>query len=308
MLPLEESYIKAVEMALAGTVRVHVPGPSHHHCCPNVRGMGSGIVMDDQGHILTNAHVVRDANDLMVTLPDGRSVDAKVIGLDNETDIAVVKVEADIGPLEFGDSDALRLGQPVLAIGNPLGLPGGPTVTSGVVSSSQRRLPFGPNAGLEVIQTDAAMNPGSSGGPIIDLRGRVVAVTTALIPFAAAIGFAIPANMALKLARQIIADGRVERPWLGIVGMELDRRIAYHFGLHRRDGIFITEVVEDGPVAAVGLRPGDVIVSMDGKVVREMEDLKEALSGKDCGNEMRLEVERYGKQMDVSVTLGTRPF
>jgi S1-C subfamily serine protease len=158
------------------------------------------------------------------------------------------------------------------------------------------------------MQTDATINPGGSGGPIVDLRGHVIAVSTALIPFATSIGFAIPANMALKVARQIIADGRVERPWLGIVAMELDRRIAYHFGLPRHNGIFITEVVEGGPVAEVGLRPGDVIVSMDGKEVREMEDLKEALSGKDQGNEMRLEVNRYGKQMDVAVTLGTRPF
>ena len=226
---LEAAYTQAVERAGASTVSISVAGAFRgppFRPFPR-RGLGSGVVMDREGRILTNAHTVDGAQRILVGLGDGRVLGAAVLGADEDTDVAVVKVEGDrLQPAEFGDSDQLKAGQPVLAIGNPLGLPGGPTVTSGVVSSLHRSIRLGDGDGLQVIQTDAAVNPGNSGGPLVDLQGRVVALNTATIPYAEGIGFAVPINAALDIARQIIEHGRAQRAWLGIVGCDVDRRIA----------------------------------------------------------------------------------
>ncbi|HTD81358.1 MAG TPA: trypsin-like peptidase domain-containing protein, partial [Thermoplasmata archaeon] len=217
---LQDAYTRAVERAWASTVNVGVAGGPYQQRgrwgpWPR-RGFGSGVVMDNQGHILTNHHVIQEAERILVTFPDGRVLPGSVVGSDEDTDVGVIKVEGDgVKPAEFGDSDRLKVGQPVLAIGNPLGLSGGPTVTSGVVSSLRRSLDLG-SGGLKVIQTDAAVNPGNSGGPLVDLEGKVVAINTVTIPYAEGIGFAIPTNAALKVAREILQHGRVQRSWLGV--------------------------------------------------------------------------------------------
>src|SRR6267378_1561887 len=204
------------------------------------RGFGSGVVLDNKGHILTTNHVVEGAEKVIVTFDDGRVLSGTVVGGDEETDVAVVRVDGStVPPAEYANSDELKVGQPVLAIGNPLGLPGGPTVTSGVISSLRRHLGRGPGDGLPVIQTDAAVNPGNSGGPLVDLRGRVVAINSATIPYAEGIGFAIPINAALGVARQILEHGHVQRPWLGVAGYDVDRRVAAYYGITSRQGVFL---------------------------------------------------------------------
>ncbi len=307
---LESAYTQAVERAGASTVSISVAGafrgppfrPYAH------RGLGSGVVMDRQGRIVTNAHTVDGAQRILVGLGDGRVLGATVLGADPDTDIAVVQVEGDgLQPAEFGDSDKLKVGQPVLAIGNPLGLPGGPTVTSGVVSSLHRTLRLGDGDGLQVIQTDAAVNPGNSGGPLVDLQGRVVALNAATIPYAEGIGFAVPVNTALDVARQIIEHGRAQRAWLGVVGYDVDRRIAHYYGLAVSQGVFVVELSEGSPAAASGLRVGDVITALDGHPVAEVSDLVEALRGKRIGEAVNVEVERQGTQK-IRVTLAARPF
>ncbi len=307
---LEAAYTQAVERAGASTVSISVAGAFHgppFRPYPR-RGLGSGVVMDREGRILTNAHTVDGAQRILVGLGDGRVLGASVLGADEDTDIAVVKIEGDhLQPAEFGDSDRLKVGQPVLAIGNPLGLPGGPTVTSGVVSSLHRNIRLGDGDGLQVIQTDAAVNPGNSGGPLVDLQGRVVALNAATIPYAEGIGFAVPINAALDVARQIIEHGRAQRAWLGVVGYDVDRRVANYYGLPVSQGVFLVELSEGSPAVAAGLRVGDVITALDGKPVTEVADLVEALRGRKIGDSVEVDVERQGARK-VRATLAARPF
>ena len=309
---LQDAYTKAVERAWASTVNVGVAGapyPQQGRWGPwPRRGFGSGVVMDHEGHILTNQHVVQDAEKILVTFPDGRVLPGTVVGGDEDTDVAVIKVEGDgVKPAEFGDSDRLKVGQPVLAIGNPLGLSGGPTVTSGVVSSLRRSLDLG-SGGLKVIQTDAAVNPGNSGGPLVDLEGKVVAINTVTIPYAEGIGFAIPANAALKVAKELLQSGRVARPWLGVAGYDVDRRLAGYYGLTVSRGVFLGEVNENGPAASAGLEVGDVIVSVADHPVAGVGDLVDAVREKKAGDAVDIEVVRRGKKVSVRATLGSRPW
>ena len=307
---LESAYTAAVEKAGASTVSISVAGAFHgapFRPYPR-RGIGSGVVMDREGRILTNAHTVDGGERILVGLGDGRVLGGSVLGADVDTDIAVVRVDGDhLVPAEFGDSDQLKVGQPVLAIGNPLGLPGGPTVTSGVVSSLHRNIRLGGSDGLPVIQTDAAVNPGNSGGPLVDLNGRVVALNSATIPYAEGIGFAVPINAALDVARQIVEHGRAQRPWLGVVGYDVDRRVAHYYGLPVTQGVFLVEVPEGGPAAAAGLQVGDVLTSVDGRPVAEVSDLVEAMHGKKIGEAVEVGFERQGAHK-VRVALGMRPF
>ncbi len=311
MIPeLEAAYTQAVERAGASTVSISVAGAFQGPAFRpySRRGIGSGIVLDGEGHILTNAHTVDGARRILVGLGDGRVLGGGVLGADEDTDIAVVRVDGDhLQPAQFGDSEQLKVGQPVLAIGNPLGLPGGPTVTSGVVSALHRTLRIGDGDGIPMIQTDAAVNPGNSGGPLVDLQGRVIALNAATIPYAEGIGFAVPINTALDVARQIIDHGKVERPWLGIVGYDVDRRVAQYYGLPVDHGVFLVELSPDGPAVAAGLRVGDVLVSFDDHVLHGVADLVGFLREKKIGETVDVGVERQGHET-VRVALGTRPF
>lgn len=308
---LQNAYIQAVDRAGASTVNVSTAqrpyGPPWGGW-PR-RGFGSGIVLDDKGHILTTHHVVEGAEKVIVTFADGRVLSGTVVGGDEEIDIAVVRVEGnDFRPADYANSDELKAGQPVLAIGNPLGLPGGPTVTSGVVSSLRRHLGRGPGDGVPVIQTDAAVNPGNSGGPLIDLRGRVVAINTATIPYAEGIGFAIPINAALAAAREIVAHGHVQRPWLGVGGYDVDRRLASYYGISTRQGVFVAEISPGSPAEAAGLQVGDVVTSLGGKPLAGVADLVDALRERKIGDSIEIETERRGSRLKAKATLGTRPW
>ena len=307
----EDMYTGAVEKAAASIVSLRTAnGPITSPFGPfPMRGIGSGVVLDKNGLILTNQHVICDARKIVVTLADGQVVGGSVVGTDDDVDIAVIKVDADgLVPAEFGDSDKLKVGQPVMAIGNPLGLAGGPTVTSGVISSLRRSLHVSNGDGLQVVQTDAAINPGNSGGPLVDLHGRVVAIATAQIPHAEGIGFAVPSNVARRAAAEITQYGKVRRPWLGIVGYELNRRVAYYYGLPSTRGIFVTQLAPGGPAEISGLRVGDVVTRAEDKPVSGMEDLSAVLKTKNIGDKAELEVERHGESRKFQVSLGTRPF
>src|SRR5256712_7784385 len=297
---LQDAYTKAVERAWASTVNVGVAGapyPQQGRWGPwPRRGSGSGVVMDHEGNIITNHHVVTEAEKILVTFRDGRVLPGSVVGSDEDTDVGVIKVEGDgVKPAEFGDSDKLKVGQPVLAIGNPLGLSGGPTVTSGVVSSLRRSLDLG-SGGLKVIQTDAAVNPGNSGGPLVDLEGKVVAINTVTIPYAEGIGFAIPTNAALKVAKELLQSGRVARPWLGVAGYDVDRRLAGYYGLTVSRGVFLGEVNENGPAAAAGLEVGDVIVSVADRPVAGGRGRLGAARGKNNRGAGGISGDRRGKK------------
>ena len=185
-----------------------------------VEGVGSGVIIDEKGYILTNNHVIDDAERLKVTLADGRVLKGKVAGTDEVTDLAVLKVESEdpLPAATLGDSDSLKAGQIVMAIGNPFGLTGGPAVTAGIVSSLDRSIQTR-NGVLELIQTDAAINPGKSGGPLVDTKGEVVAINTANMPYAQGIGFAVPVNTAKKILQELIEKGKVARPWIGVASI-----------------------------------------------------------------------------------------
>ena len=273
------------------------------------QGAGSGIVLDKDGYILTNAHVVHRAERVMIIANDGTVHEGKVIGVDPTTDVAVVKVdEANLTPAKLGDSDELRVGQPILCLGNPLGLSGGPTVTSGVISSLCRSLIMGRGEGLPVLQTDAPVNPGSSGGPLVNLNGEVMAMTTAQIPFAEGMGFAIPINLARDMAGQIIKEGMVRRAWLGITAHDVDMRMANHFRLPDTCGVFVAEVTKGSPAEEGGLRMGDVILRLGEKMLGSVPDMLSSLSVLKVDEKDHVEVRRSGRTEKHQVVLGTRPF
>lgn len=311
MRELEAAFTGAVEKAAESTVHVSTtagPPMAPPWRFPR-RGVGSGIVLDDEGHILTSHHAVAGADGVFVTRSDGKALKGSILGGDEESDIAVIQLEGGaLKAARFGDSDALRVGQPVLAIGNPLGLSGGPTVTFGVVSSLRHSLRMGPGDGFRMIQTDAAVNPGNSGGPLVDLEGRVVGINTATIPYAEGISFAVPINVARDVARQIVEHGRVQRPWLGVVGYDVTRRVAAYYGLAATRGVFVAEVTAGSPAASAGAEMGDVIASVDGRDVGGVGDLVDALRAHKIGDAVEIGVDRRGHRVQLRAALAVRPF
>ncbi len=215
-----------------------------------VEGVGSGVIIDERCHVLTNNHVVDEAQKLKITLTDGSIFDGKVIGTDETTDLAVVKLDS-TETLPFaalGNSDDLKIGQIVIAIGNPFALTGGPTVTAGIVSSLNRKIQFEKGV-LELVQTDAAINPGNSGGPLINTKGEVVAINTAKMPYAHGIGFAVPTNIAKSVVTELIQNGRViNRPWIGISYVKITRQLAQYYRLPATEGVLIAQVESHSPV------------------------------------------------------------
>ena len=282
-----------------------------------IEGVGSGIIIDNQGHILTNYHVVDHARRLKVTLYDGRTLNAMVIGTDKLTDLAVLKIENYdnddnnkasnfIPSVDLGDSDSLRVGQIVIAIGNPFGLTGGPTVTTGIISSLNRNIEFEEGI-LELVQTDAAINPGNSGGPLINTRGETIAINTAKIPYAHGIGFAVPVNTAKTILKELIQYGKVNRPWLGISTINITNRIARYYRLPTNEGALVVKVEEYSPAADAGIRPGDIIEEIDKKRIEEITDLSSRIKKKKANENTLLSVNRYGRRFNISVTLENQP-
>lgn len=266
-------------------------------------GSGSGFVVTPDGFIVTNSHVVHGAAEIAVTLADGRRLAAALIGDDPGTDLAVVRVHGDaVPPVRFGDSKGIRVGQLVVAIGNPFGFQC--TVTAGVVSALGRSL-RGAGGRLidDVIQTDAALNPGNSGGPLVDSRGQVIGVNTAIIRPAQGLCFAIAARTAEFVASRLIRDGRIRRGWIGVAGQNvpLPRRFVRFHALGAESGVRVGSVEADSPAAAAGVREGDVIVGFNDAVVGAIDDLQRLLTEEHVGTRVRLTVLRGTERLEIEV-------
>jgi S1-C subfamily serine protease len=259
-------------------------------------GQGSGIILDRNGLIITNNHVIDGANQVHVNLKDGRTFTGEVVGADEATDVAVIRVDAsDLPVAELGDSEMLKVGQFVLAIGNALALPGGPTVSMGVLSAKGRPLPGTDFIFEGLLQTDAAVNPGNSGGPLADLDGRIIGITTLMIPYAQGMGFAIPINTVKKIAQEILENGKVARRWIGISGVDVTPQLARRYNLQTESGFLIAEVVPRSPSDYAGLRSGDVVVGADGSAIKHTKDLLLAISRVGVGGNIKLDVSRMGR-------------
>lgn len=273
-----------------------------------LEGQGSGVIIDPNGLIITNNHVIDGAAKVQVNLKDGRAFLGEVVGTDEATDIAVIKVDAaDLPSAPLGDSESLKVGQFALAIGNALGLPGGPSVSLGVISAMGRPLPGSDFIFEGLLQTDAAVNPGNSGGPLADIEGRVIGINTAMIPFAQGVGFAIPINTVKRISKEILDHGKVVRPWIGISGMDLNISIARRYGIPSGSGFLVAELVPDSPAHLAGLRTGDVIVGAGGTSVRNTKDLLYALSKQTIGARVELEIERMGSRMRLQIRPADAP-
>jgi Do/DeqQ family serine protease len=272
---------------------------------PIARGMGSGVVFTPDGAILTNNHVVEEALTINVHLRDGRYLPARLLGRDPATDLAVIKVEATgLTPARFADSDAARVGEWVVAIGSPFGL--GYTVTAGVLSAKSRA-GLGMNAIEDYLQTDASINPGNSGGPLCSLQGEVLGINTMIVGRGQGIGFAVPANMAQRVASQILKTGRVSRAWLGVGVQDLTPELAAAMKLPPGAGTLVNNVAADGPAFKANLRPGDVIASVGGHAVHDGRDLIRETLTHEVGQPVQLEIVRSGQHYGAQVTLSERP-
>jgi S1-C subfamily serine protease len=311
LLPsLQESIIKAVEKVSPSVVNVSTVKIVHDALFRAVplKGVGSGFIFDSKGHIITNYHVIEDAEKVQVSLIDGKLLAGKVVGVDPSMDIAMIKVSnGDLQGAELGDSSNLKVGQFVIAIGNPFGLIGGPSVTFGVISSLNRRIKTEQGIIENLIQTDAAVNPGNSGGPLIDIDGKVIGMTTAIIPFAQGIGFAIPINSIKQVLNDLINYGKVMRPWLGIVGITMNKGLADYFDLLVDKGVLIVKVIEGSPAYQYNLRVGDIIRSIDGNEINNLEDLLRELQKRKPGNKIDVSIVRGARRSVITVTLGLTP-
>lgn len=319
------SLIEIFEKAEPGVVRINV---QRGEASENIGGVGSGFVFDKKGHIITNAHVVEDAKKTTVTFLDGRSYYADIIGVDEFTDIAVIKVNADLSllqPLLLGDSSELKVGEPITAIGNPFGLSG--SMSSGIVSQIGRLLPTDSGYSIpDVIQTDAAINPGNSGGPLLNMLGGVVGINTAIQSTTGeftGVGFAIPSQTIVKIVPTLIKNGEYLHPWIGISGRDVDIDMAKVMELEDTIGFLVITVIEDSPASKAGIIGsdktiqvdgidysigGDIILSVDGIDVRKIDDILIHLQrAKSVGDEMVLEVLRDSKITETTIILQERP-
>jgi serine protease Do len=274
----------------------------------HVAGQGSGFIISKKGYIITNNHVVGDADKVSVTLQDGRTFTASIVGTDPQSDVAVVKIDAgNLTALPLGDSDSLVVGEWVVAVGNPFGLTN--TITAGIVSATGRS-----NVGLadyeDFIQTDAAINPGNSGGPLVDLDGDVVGVNSAIVSRSGGnvgVGFAIPISMVKAISDQLIEHGSVTRGYLGIVIQDLTPDLAESFGLENATGLVVSQVMQGSPADKGGLKQGDLVLEMDGKPVKHSGDFRNEVALMAPGTHIDLTVYRDGKKQSVDITVGEQP-
>ena len=274
-----------------------------------ISGVGTGIILDTQGHILTNNHVVEGANKITVSLSDGRSFDARVIGRDPLTDLAVILIDADdLTPARLGDSSRLQVGEDVVAIGHALDLPGGPTVSKGVVSALDRSIQADAQSTVDgLIQIDAAINPGNSGGPLVNDRGEVVGINTAIIPESRGIGFSINIDDAKLVMAQLIERGSVERAYMGIVHLNITPGMARNFDLPVDYGVRINSVASGRPAETAGLVTNDIIVEIGGQPLMNTADLIRFLTAHKSGETVNIVYYRDGLKRTGQITLGTRP-
>ena len=271
-------------------------------------GLGSGVIVSSSGYILTNNHVVEGADEIEVVLNDSRHTIAKVIGTDPDTDLAILKIELDRLPvIVLGNSDSLQVGDQVLAIGNPFGV--GQTVTGGIVSALGRNQ-LGINTFENFIQTDAAINPGNSGGALVDINGNLQGINTAIYSRSGGsmgIGFAIPVSTAKLVMEGIVKDGQVTRGWIGVEPNDLSPELAETFGVKAKQGVIITGVLQNGPAAVSGMRPGDVVVGVGGKQVTNVSELLTNVAALKPGTASKFNLLRRDEKIELDVTPGVRP-
>ena len=267
------------------------------------RSLGSGFIMDAEGFIITNNHVVEDADQIKVRLSDEREFDARVIGRDPKTDLALIKIDGkDLFSLRLGDSNRLEVGSWVLAVGSPFGLE--QTVTAGIVSAKGRFIGAGPYD--DFIQTDASINPGNSGGPLLNMNGEVVGINTAIVAQGQGIGFAIPVNLARDIVAQLKDHGSVTRGWMGVGIQDLTPELAEYYGIKNQKGVLVTQVFSDQPAEKAGVKAKDVIVAVDGKPVSTGRELSAAVAGLPVGKEVPVKLIREGKEFSVKVRIAER--
>jgi serine protease Do len=272
---------------------------------PKERGTGSGVVIDERGNILTNNHVVEDADEVKVTFSDGKTVKGKVVGTDPKSDLAVVKVDGvSVKAAKLGDSDRMQVGEWVIAIGNPFGLDH--TVTVGVLSAKNRS-GFQTGHYEDFLQTDASINPGNSGGPLVNLDGEVVGINTMIAGIGTGIGFAVPSSMARPIADQLIGGGKVRRPYLGIVMQDVTPEIAKGLGKAPEKGALVGEVQPGSPADKAGVKAGDVVIAVDGSPVDGSKAVQRDVLSKKIGQRVSLEIWRDGKQQTIAATTAELP-
>ena len=306
----EKSVLDILEKVSKGVVNISTVKLVHHmfYQAVPVKGMGSGTVIDPKGYVLTNNHVIGGAEKIAVTLWNGEVLHGKLVGSCAVHDTAIIKVERkDLASAELGDSDRLRVGQRVYAIGNPFGLAGGPTVTSGVVSAVNRTIESQRGLLENLVQTDAAINPGNSGGPLVDLDGKVVAISTAIIPYAQGIGFAIPINSAKRCTGEMVRTGISSRPWLGIVGLSITEELARYYNLPLKQGVLVTKAAEDSPAEHSGIVSGDIITRLDSGAIYSIEDLLSEIHNRKAGDSVRISIFRNGREQTLEAILREIP-
>jgi serine protease Do len=274
------------------------------------QGLGSGVIVKENGVILTNNHVVDNADDIFVSFLDDQELEATVIGTDSNTDLAVIKIEAkDLPAIKLGDSDALRVGQWVLAIGSPLQSELAHTVTAGIVSAKGRS-GVGVSRFQDYIQTDAAINPGNSGGPLVNLKGELVGINTAIATRTGGnmgIGFAIPSKLAEKVTTDILEKGRVIRGWLGVGIQNISPELAENFDIDKTEGVIVTEIMKDSPAEKAGIKVEDVILAINSEKIKNVTQLSTKVGSTDPGTKMDLKILRDGDEKTISVTIGEFP-
>ncbi len=278
----------------------------HNNVIPK-RGNGSGVLISPDGHLLTNEHVIADADEIQVKLNNGKSFKATIIGKDTLTDLAVLKIEADnaLPHIPIGDSSTMRVGEWVIAIGNPFGL--GMTVTTGVISAINRDLSVDRNRSYkDLIQTDASINPGNSGGALINSRGELIGINTAIIPYGQGIGFAIPVNRAKRIVGDLMAYGKVKKAFLGVTVQRITPDLAKYFEIPE-EGVLITDVAKDSSAEKARLAPGDVILEIDGKKIRNPSDFQEGIDDHRVGDKVSIKIFRKGKEGVAEVEFRENP-
>jgi serine protease Do len=304
----QEELVAAVAALTPSVVRVvRVTERRRHRRAGEETAAGSGFVVDDRGHVVTNYHVVRESGSIQVTFADGASVSGELVGADPLTDLALLRVVRKGPPaVTWADSDRLRAGQFAVAVGNSLGLPGSPTVSLGVVSAVGRPLPWASHVLEGLVQTDAAINPGNSGGPLADLYGKVIGVNTAIVPYAQGVGFAVPSNTTRWVLDALLEHGRVVRPWLGIQAVT---RLDGDGTFAKPVGVYVVEVVPNGPAGIAGVRDGDVLIKIGPYPVATLHDLLVALSKVPIGGTVDVVARRAGAEVRtlVRVAEGPRP-
>jgi serine protease Do len=312
MMPVcDGELIETIEKISPSVVNINTVKLVHDYYMNVVplRGMGSGIIFDMNGYIMTNNHIVEGSEKIEVTMFDGRKYDGRLVGTDRLSDIAVVKIDGDnLPPAPLGDSSTLKVGQMAIAIGNPFGFfLQGPTVTVGVISAMHRTIRAEQGVFENLLQTDAHINPGNSGGPLVNIKGEVIGINSANIPFAQGIGFSIPISMAKLIAGELIRHGKVIRPWLGILGVGVNEQIAQYYELPSNQGILVTRVFENSPAYQAGIAPGDMIIEADLKKVKDMGELTKVLQSKKVGDDMSITIQRGPQTGEVTMRLAESP-